>query len=184
MLLDPSLVKALISQQVEVAKKNVEFLSKLGFHYFLGGLDFASEQGPMFSPKLFKELILPGLKKVSEICHQHNGYRLFASDGNLWPVADLLFKESGIDGEYEVDRKAGMDLEKLRKKYPDLTLMGNISSWTLSRGNKEDVKKEVLSCLKMAKEYKGIIVGVSNYVLPEIPVENVEEMLGVLEKER
>ena len=47
MLLDPGLVKSFISQQVEMAKKNVEFLSKLGFHYFFGGLDFASEEGPI-----------------------------------------------------------------------------------------------------------------------------------------
>ena len=184
MLLDPELVKSFISQQVEMAKKNVEFLSKLGFHYFLGGLDFASEQGPMFSPELFRDLILPGLREVSEICHQHQGYHLFASDGNLWPVADMLFGESGIDGYYEIDRKAGMDLEKLRRKYPDLTLIGNISSWTLSRGNKEDVKREVLFCIETAKKYEGIIVGVSNYILPETPVENVEEMLNLLKEER
>jgi len=184
MLLDPGLVKALINQQVERAKRNVEFLSKLGFGYFLGGLDFASEKGPMFSPGLFRELILPGLKKVSEICHRYGGYHLFASDGNLWPVANALFKESKIDGYYEVDRKAGMNLEKLRKKFPDLTLIGNISSWTLSQGTREDVKREVLSCLEVAKKYSGVIVGVSNYILPETPYENVEVMLDVLDEER
>lgn len=184
MLLDPGLVKSFIYQQIEIAKKNVEFLTKLGFRYFFGGLDFASEQGPMFSPKLFKELILPGLKSVSKICHKYQSYHLFASDGNLWPVADMLFKESEIDGYYEIDRKAGMDLEKLRKDYPNLTLIGNISSWTLSRGSKEDVKKEVLSCIETAKKYKGIIVGVSNYILPETPIENVEIMLSLLEKNR
>lgn len=184
MLLDPGLVKSFIYQQIEIAKKNVEFLTKLGFRYFFGGFDFASEQGPMFSPKLFKELILPGLKSVSKICHKYQSYHLFASDGNLWPVADMLFKESEIDGYYEIDRKAGMDLEKLRKDYPNLTLIGNISSWTLSRGSKEDVKKEVLSCIETAKKYKGIIVGVSNYILPETPIENVEIMLSLLEKNR
>jgi len=184
MLKDPGLIKAYINQQVERAKKNVEFLSKLGFRYFFGGLDFASEKGPMFSPRLFRELILPGLKEVSKICHQYGGYHLFASDGNLWPVADALWGESGIDGEYEVDRKAGMDLEKLRNKFPNLTLIGNISSWTLSQGSKEDVKRETSSCIEIAKRYGGIIVGVSNYVLPETPYENVEVMLEVLNKER
>jgi len=72
----------------------------------------------------------------------------------------------------------------LRRKYPDLTLIGNISSWTLSRGNKEDVKREVLFCIETAKKYEGIIVGVSNYILPETPVENVEEMLNLLKEER
>lgn len=184
MLLDPSIIKSYITLQVEAARKNVEFLSKLGFHYFFGGGDFASERGPMYSPKLFQELILPGIKEVSKICHQHNGYHLFASDGNLWPVAQLLFGESGIDGYFEIDRKAGMDLETLRVKFPALTLIGNISSWTLARGKKEDVREEALSCLEAAKKYGGIIVGVSNYILSETPQENIDIMLDILDKKR
>ena len=180
MILDPGLVIALINQQVEIARKDVEFLAPRGFRYFMGGSDFASEKGPMFSPRLFRELILPGLVKVSEICHKNKGYHLFASDGNLWPVADELFLESKIDGYYEVDRKAGMDLEKLRKLYPCLTLLGNISSWTLSRGSKEDVKRETWSCIEAARRYGGIIAGLSNYALPETPPENVEAMLDIL----
>jgi len=184
MLLDPGIVKALISQQVEEAKKNIEFLSNFGFRYFLGGYDFASQDGPMYSPRLFQELTIPGLKEISEICHNHNAFFLFASDGNLWPVAQALFRESEIDGYYEVDRRAGMDLKELRNKYPNLTLMGNISSWTLSQGSQEDVRKECLSCLEVARKYNGIIVGCSNTIVPETPRENVEIMMETLNENR
>jgi len=184
MLIDPGLIKAYIELQVERAKKNVEFLAKYGFRYFFGGGDFASEQGPMYSPKLFKELILSGLKKVSQICHARSVYHLFASDGNLWPVADALFKESKIDGEYEIDRRAGMDLKKLRRKFPHLTLIGNISSYTLHVGTKEEVRKETISCIETAKRYKGIIVGVSNYIVPGTPLNNIMAMLEALKNYR
>lgn len=183
MLLDPGMVKAFISQQVERAKKNIEFLSEFGFRYFLGGHDFASQDGPIYSPQLFQKLILPGLKEISKICHSHNRYHLFASDGNLWPVADALFRESEIDGYYEVDRRAGMDLEKLRKQFPKLTLMGNVSSWTLSQGTQEDVKQECLSCLEVARKYGGIIVGCSNMIVPETPRANAEVMIETLRQE-
>lgn len=180
MLLDPGIVRASIEYQAARAEKCVEFLHSYGFKYFLGGMDFASEQGPMFSPKVFRELLLPGLKKVSEACRRFGVYHLFASDGNLWPVAGALFGESGIDGYYEIDLKAGMSLERLRQEYPELTLLGNISSWTLSQGNREEVKEEVLSCLETAKKYGGIIVGLSNYALPETPPENIDIMLELL----
>jgi hypothetical protein len=183
-LLDPGLVKEYIQLRVEKIKKLVPFLKKHGFRYFFGGGDFASNSGPMYSPKIFKELILPGLKQVSEICHKHGGYHLFASDGNLWPVAEYLFGESGVDGYYEVDRRAGMDLKKLREKYPHLTLLGNISTWTMSQGTREDVKKEIMDSLETARKYSGIIVGVSNYPLPETPVENMEVLLETLKKHR
>lgn len=184
MLLDPGLVRSLVEQQVKRAEKNVEFLSGYGFRYFLGGGDFASEQGPMYSPKAFRDLILPGLQRISGICHRFEAHHLFASDGNLWPVAGMLFGESGIDGYYEIDGKAGMSLEKLRREYPGLTLLGNISSWTLSQGNGEDVRKEVLSCIEAAKKYGGIIAGISNYVLPETPPENIDVMLDVLKNQQ
>ena len=182
MLLDPQLVKTYIDCQVEMARRNVAFLSAYGFRYFLGGLDCASEQGPWFSKKMFGELILPGLQEVSRICHKHGGYHLFASDGNLWELADVLFGESDIDGYYEVDRKAGMDLQKLRVGYPDLTLIGNISSWTMSQGKPEDVRKEVASCLETARRLGGIIVGVSNYLQPETPHANIETLFESLNK--
>lgn len=180
MLTDPQFVKQYINLQVEIARKNIEFLVKYGFRYFFGGRDFASDRGPMYSPSLFRELILPGLKKVSQICHEKGTYHLFASDGNLWPVADALFDESGIDGEYEVDRRAGMDLKKLRERYPSLVLIGNISSITLHLGTEQEVIKETLSCIKIAKEKGGIVVGASNYLVPGTPKRNLEAMLETI----
>ena len=109
---------------------------------------------------------------------------MFASDGNLWPVAQDLFGNSRIDAFYEVDRKAGMDLARLRNEYPKLTLMGNISSWTLSLGSEEDVRAEVKSCFDAARKYSGIIVGISNFVLPETPLKNLDMMLATIEEER
>ncbi len=184
LLTDPGLVRARIAQQVEYARRNVAFLSGLGFRFFLGGGDFASDAGPLYSPRSFRELILPGIKEVSEICHDAGGYHLFASDGNLWPVADALFGESGIDGYFEIDLKAGMVLSELRKRFPGLTLIGNISSWTLSRGTSDDVTREVLSCLETAKKYNGVVAGISNYVPPEAPPANVHAMLETLQHNR
>ena len=91
----------------------------------------------MYSPKTFVNLFLPALQRVSEICHKHGGAHLFASDGNIWPVADVLFGQAGIDGYYEIDRRAGMDLESLREQFPALVLLGNISSHTVHLGSKQ-----------------------------------------------
>ena len=52
----------------------------------------------MYSPRLFRELVVPRLQRISEVCHEHGAYHLFASDGDLWPVAEDLFGElSGGD---------------------------------------------------------------------------------------
>jgi len=111
-------------------------------------------------------------------------YYLFASDGDLWPVADDLFGKSGVDGYYEIDGRAGMDLRKLRERFPDLVLIGNISSHTLSQGTRDDVIAETLSCLREAKRSRGIIVGCSNYILPYTPKENLMAMIKTIRNYR
>ena len=180
----PDLVARLLDIQVERAVRNVEFLAPLGFRYFFGGRDFASNQGPMYSPRAFRQLTLPRLKRVSEACHRHGAYHLFASDGNLWEVADDLFCSSGIDGYYEIDRRAGMDLSRLKARFPHLTLIGNISSHTVHLGTREEVVAEARSSLEEARRSGGIIVGVSNYLVPHTPMENVACLIETIRQYR
>ncbi|MBS7649690.1 uroporphyrinogen decarboxylase, partial [Candidatus Bathyarchaeota archaeon] len=61
---------------------------------------------------------------------------------------------------------------------------GNISSYTLHFGTREEVIAETLSCMREAKRSRGIIVGVSNYVVPGTPRENIMAMLETIQKYR
>ena len=182
--LRPDLIERYLDVQVTRVLRNVEFLSRAGFVYLFGGCDFASNAGPMYSPAVFRELMLPRLRAVSDACHERGAKHLFASDGNLWPVADALFAESGIDGYYEIDRRAGMDLGRLRDEFPELTLVGNISSHTLHRGSEEDVVGEARDCTETARRRGRVVVGVSNYIVPGTPMENVMAMLNEIEAAR
>ena len=170
--------------QAEMAVKQIRYLAEAGAKLLFGGVDFADNRGPCLPPKSFRELVLPRIQRVAEECHKYGMYYLYASDGNLWPVADDLFGKSGIDGYFEIDRRAGMNLRKLRERFPHLVLIGNISSHTLHHGSREEVKAEVLSCLKEAKRSKGIIVGVSNYIVPGTPKENIQTLLETIRKHR
>ncbi|NOY83031.1 MAG: hypothetical protein GXP31_18690 [Kiritimatiellaeota bacterium] len=98
MALRPDLVGRYLDIQVERARRNIAFLARNGFRYLFGGGDFAAQDGPMYSPGAFREIVLPRLQQVSQACRDHGVCHLFASDGNLWPVADDLFGASGIDG--------------------------------------------------------------------------------------
>jgi hypothetical protein len=178
--LRPDLVARHLDIQVEQAVRRIGGLAQIGVKFIFGGGDFAANEGPFYSPKIFHELMLPRLQKIAKACHQHGMYYLFASDGNLWPVADDLFGHSGVDGYYEIDRRAGMDLRRLRERFPKLILIGNISSHTLHLGTKAEVVAETISCIKEAKRSGGVIVGVSNYMLPGTPAENLRAMMETI----
>ena len=182
--LKPELVARHLNVQTERAIPNVEGQAKLGLRLLVGGGDFASNKGPFYSPKAFHELMLPCLQRYSAVCRDHGMLYSYASDGNLWPVAEDLFEKSGIDGYHEIDRRAGMDLGKLKERFPHLTLLGNISSHTVHVGTKEAVIRETLSCLEAAKQYGGIIVGCSNYPVPQTPMENFWAMIETIQKYR
>ena len=183
-VLRPDLVARHLDLQVENARRTVGPLIEFGFTLLFGGGDFAGYDGPFYSPRSFHELMLPRLRQVVEIIHRHGGRSIFASDGDLWPVADDLFGRSGVDGFYEIDRRAGMDLDRLRDRFPELTLIGNINSHNLHMNTREEVVAETLSCLDTAKDRNGIIVGVSNMIMPGTPIENVVAMLETIEEYR
>ena len=183
-VLRPDLVGRHLDLQVERARRTVGPLIDFGFRILFGGGDFAGYEGPLYSPKVFHDLMLPRLQQVSEIISESGGMSVFASDGDLWSVADDLFGASGVDGFYEIDLRAGMALNRLRDTFPDLTLIGNISSHNLHVGTREEVIEEARTCVETAKVRKGVIVGISNMPMPGTPIENVVAMLETIEKYR
>ena len=183
-LLAPDLVGRHLDVQVERARRDLAFLSDRGLTWFFGGGDLASNDGPLYSARTFRKLLLPRLKRIVDAAHACGGRYFFCSDGNLWPVAYELFEVSGIDGYCEIDRLAGMDLRELRSRYPRLGLIGNISSYTAHVGTREQVVCETRACLDEARSCGGVVVGASNYFVPGTPIENVRAVLETIRQHR
>jgi hypothetical protein len=177
------LVTRHLDVQAERAIRSIAGLAAAGVRFVFGGGDLATNAGPFYSPRVFRELLLPRLQRVADACRQHGIHYLFGTDGDVRPIAEDLLGQSGVAGYYEIDRRAGMALDELRRRFPRLVLIGNISSHTLHRGTKEEVLRETRECLGSARS-GGVIVGVSNYVLPGTPPENILAMLRAIEDER
>lgn len=183
-LLRPDLCERLLDSQVTRSIKKIDFLYQRGARVFFGGGDMASELGPIYSPKVFHDLLVPRLKVISDHCHKLGAAHLFCTDGNVWAVAEDFYVHSGIDGHCEFDRKAGMDILKLHERFPHITMIGNISSYTLHTGSVEDVIAETRACVEEARTTGKVIVGCSNLIVPETPMRNVEAMIKTIEKYR
>lgn len=180
----PELYHRLLMARADRLAKDLPGMAAAGMQVNFAGMDFCSKDGPSISPGLFRDVVASALKRLVDACHACGMYYFYGSDGNFWPVAADLFDVAGVDGWFELDRSAGMELGPLRERFPRVTLIGNLPVQVLHRGTKEDVAGEVMACLSAAHEFGGIIVGASNLIMPGTPPENVQLMLELIEKNR
>ena len=78
-------------------------------------------------------------------------------------------------------RAYDMDFESLVKKYAGkVVLQGLVDTQkTLPFGSTEDVKREELSRIKLFKNKGGFVLGSTQHLLSEIPLENILTMYEV-----
>ncbi|MGD9497246.1 MAG: uroporphyrinogen decarboxylase family protein [Armatimonadota bacterium] len=184
MLLRPELVLRWTMALAKRAVKNARVMAQMGLWVLFGGGDFAGKNGPLYSPASFARCMSPAVREISRGCDEAGVLHMFASDGDLWPVADELFGRCGVHGYHEIDRRAGMDLERLRDRFPELRLMGGIASETLHLGTPEEVRHECLTALDVARRRGRVLVGVSNTVVAPTPFRNFDIMVETLHEYR
>ena len=175
-VLEPGAVGDLLDCQLELNIARAETLAGRGLMVQYGGGDMADKNGPLYSPSVFRELILPRLTKFIARCRELGVHHFWRTDGRLWPVTDMIFVEAGVPGYGEVDFDAGMDAATIRERYPELVIWGNISGDRLRRGSRSEVHDHCLAVLE-GSGGRAYFHGCSNTVLPGTPVENVLAMM-------
>jgi len=145
--------------------------------------DMGYIHGPMLSPELFRKFIIPYLKKMVTAFKSRGVKVLLHNDGQLMPIMDDLV-DSGIDAIHPLERAANMSLETMKKKYGDkLTLIGNVDSKTaLQHGSFDEIRNQVLDCLKVAASGGGYILASDHSIHEGIPSANAKFMFEVAKK--
>lgn len=182
-ILKPHLVEKYLDWQLKNSMALVEEAAKHKVDFINGGGDLADTRGPIYSPKIFRKMVLPRFQKLVACCHQLRLPYIFRTDGNVWPIADDLFASSGVDGFGEIQPTAGMDLAGLKKEFPNLILWGNVDCGeTLVHGTKKEIEKEVKECFQKGKPGGNYIFGSSNSIHWGVPAEKFLFMRETAEK--
>lgn len=183
MVLEPDTMSEYLLYRSQYVYEHMKYLKDKGYYYINAGCDLAAQNAPFYSPATFEAVILPALSKVCNAANQLDikyGYR---TDGNTWPLFDLLFKQSGVHVYGECDRDAGMSVAKVRGAAPDLVVLGNVCSATLNLASEEEVREQVRATLHESGG-SHYIAGPSNAIMPGTPVENIYAMVEEIEKYR
>jgi len=159
---------------VSFCKKNLE---SIGEKIDLYGIwdDFASQEGLMLSPDLWRKYYKPWDKKIIEVAKSYGLLVCFHICGNCTAVLPDLI-EMGVDMLDPVQTSAkDMELGGLKKEYgKDLCFHGGLDiQGFLPRVTPSQVREKVGEIKDMFEGQGGLILGPSHYITNDTPTENI-----------
>lgn len=163
-----------LANGIEIAKRYRD----LGAGAVFTASDIADNSGPFYPPKQMAQFILPYLRRWSEQVKAMGMYAILHSDGNLNPYLDQI-ADSGLNALQAIDPTAGMDLLNAKRRVgARIGLCGNIDCGMLVMGAPDAVYQATRKLLQECKAGGGLVLGASNAVQPDVPMENYRAMIG------
>ncbi len=163
------MVEYLANFYMKVLKKALE---EVEFDYALFWEDIAFKTGPIISPSLFEEILLPRYRKITSFLQEKGGIDVVIvdCDGNINDLVPLWL-EGGVNVMFPLEVQAGSDPVRLREKFgKKVLLMGGVDKMALIQG-KSAIKRE-LQRLKPVVEEGGYIPHVDHRVPPDVSFKN------------
>jgi len=112
------------------------------------------------------------VEEISARCHDYGLTVIFHSDGYIMDIVDDLLA-AGIDGLNPIEKAAGMDLYALRRRFPELILVGGLDvTHLLPTGTPEQVRAETRRMLDEAGAEGRLLIGSSTELEDNVPLEN------------
>lgn len=169
---DMELIDDMVETMCNLVVKTIEPILKVCEIDYAGGWeDMAFNNGPMISPKMFRELLVPRYKRIADLCNRHGVNVIWTDcDGNIMPIAGLWL-EAGYNCMFPIEVRARTDPVALREKYGrDVLLLGGYDKMALLAG-----EEEILAELKRIAPYVeqgGFIPHVDHRVPAGVPLVN------------
>jgi len=184
----PEYAWAVMERIAEIqAQRDINALKKIGKYVDilrLSGEDMGTQQGPLISMKMFRELVRPHLQKVWSTAKEHliagnpRGKIMLHSCGSVRPFMKD-WADMGLDVLDPIQTSAkNMDTAEIKKEIGDrLSFHGAMDiQWVLPHGTVEDVRQEVRKIIKDLAPGGGFIVSPSHNVQGDVPPENLIAM--------
>ncbi len=146
--------------------------------------DVAMSAGPLFSPGVYAEHILPSFRRAIQGFKALGCLTVKHCDGNVLPLVEHWI-DAGIDCLDPIDPGAGLTMADMKRHYGDrIALKGNIDCVnTLCTGSTDEVRNEVRRCIADGGP-GGLIVSSSNTIHRGVLPENYRALLEALRSEQ
>ena len=169
---NPKLVKRIITHLADLWSEMYDkVLGKVHADCIHIWEDMSFKNGPLISPALFQEFLVPAYKKVTDTAKAHGvDVVLVDTDGDCTSLIPH-FLDGGVTGLYPFEVQAGMDVNVIRDEFPTLQILGGINKRELA-GGRERIDTEVERILPHMLEKGGFIPMADHQVPPDVSWED------------
>jgi uroporphyrinogen decarboxylase len=143
------------------------------------GDDYGSQNGPMMSPEMFRQVVTPRNKRMVESVKARTKVPvLLHTCGDVSAYLDD-FLEMGIDALNPIQVSAkGMDPVKIKARIGDrITLWGAINIYDLVSGSPREIKEMVKQRIDQLGKGGGYVLSATHNILADVPPANLVAML-------
>ena len=133
--------------------------------------DMCSKNGPLVSPQVFEEFMLPHYRKLTGFFRAHGvDVILVDTDGDCRTLIPL-FLRGGVTGLYPFEVTGGMDVAVVGREFPDLQIIGGLSKAAVSAGP-EAIDGELEAKVEPSVDRGGFIPMIDHSVQPTTDWDN------------
>jgi uroporphyrinogen decarboxylase len=158
---DPIFVHQLLEARTEWCIAMYQQAVSLGADVVVLGDDAGSGGGPMVSPRMWRQFILPCHRRITEALGVPV---IWHTDGNVESLLPMAI-DAGFVGLHGLDPVAGMDLARVKRQYGrDLALIGNVDVRVLFGSDLAAVRSEVDRCLAQGMPGGGYMIATCNSI--------------------
>ena len=144
-----------------------EIQKRVQLDYIFIWEDMCNKTGPLISPTLFREFLLPRYKRMTQALRNNDNMPLFFmdSDGDERPLIPLWL-EGGVDIIFPWETQFGLDITEVRRQYPAMGMMGGLNKHALecTRGDMDKELEKVPYMLERGYYVPCLDHGVTNAV--------------------
>jgi len=177
-MVNPDVVKAAGAYYYKQGVAEDQYLIRDGQDGVIWGQDYGYKTGPLISPEMFAEFVVPLTKKRVQDINTNYGMPVWQhACGNNWALLDM-FVEMGFACYQSIQPTADMDIRKVKRQYGDkLCLWGGIPVEHLVDGTPEDIRRDVAHAVESAKDGGGYIFGSSHSIAVGTKYDNFMTMI-------
>jgi uroporphyrinogen decarboxylase len=169
----PTFVQRLLTARTDWAIAVYQRAVALGADVLVLGDDAAHGGGPLISPQMWREFVLPHHRRIVQALDVPI---IWHSDGNVERLLPMAV-EAGFVGIHGLDPIAGMDLAAVKRSFGrDLTLVGNVDVRVLCGSDLGAVRREVDRCIGQGAPGGGYMIASCNSIFREMNPAAVDEM--------